>query len=75
MGLAVQKYRCFELHIRCDNCLRETARQIEVPPGDNSPQDADDLIESGFLANLSFSCAACDGIIGQLFGISGGGFR
>ena len=73
MGLALQKpYRAFRLHIRCENCLRETTRALSVPPGDYSPSDADELIESGFLANMAFQCGHCECVIGQLFGISEG---
>jgi hypothetical protein len=73
MGLALRKfYRTFSLHIRCENCLRETTRILDVPPGDDSPLSADELIESGFLRNMTFACAHCDSAIGQLFGISTG---
>lgn len=76
MGLALRRdYRSFHLHIRCENCLRETMRVIEVPPGDGSPDDADELIESGFLGNMNFCCSHCDCVIGQLFGISQGEMR
>ncbi len=73
MGFAQRKtYRAFCLHIRCENCLRETARGLSVPPGDYSPADPDELIESGFLANMAFQCGHCECVIGQLFGISEG---
>jgi hypothetical protein len=65
-------YRNFSLHIRCESCLRETVQLIEVPPGDDSPEDEDELLESGFLANLSFRCPQCESPIGRLFGINQG---
>ncbi|MDQ1183556.1 hypothetical protein [Agrobacterium larrymoorei] len=71
MGLALKSYRAFELFLRCENCMRETSRVIDVPPGDDSPNDADELMESGFLANLSFSCGPCGHPIAQLIGIKG----
>lgn len=71
MRLALEKtYRSFRLFIRCENCLRETAKVLDVPPGDDAPEDADDLIESGFLSNLSFCCGHCDSPIGRLFAIN-----
>jgi hypothetical protein len=65
-------YRNFSLHIRCEGCLRETVQLIEVPPGDDSPADEDDLMESGFLANLSFRCQQCESPIGRLFAVNRG---
>lgn len=73
MGLALGKtYRAFCLHIRCENCLRETTRGLSVPPGDYSPADADELLESGFLSSMAFQCGHCESVIGRLFGISDG---
>ncbi len=61
--------RLFTLHIRCDNCLRESARTIEVPPVDDAPCDVDELVESGFISALRFNCV-CAGLVGQIIGIS-----
>ncbi len=73
MGLALRRtYRAFSLHIRCENCLRETTRLLSVPPGDDAPDDVDELMGSGFLSSMSFRCSHCDCVIGQLFGISDG---
>ncbi|OCJ05285.1 hypothetical protein A6U87_14875 [Rhizobium sp. AC44/96] len=72
MGLALLKQaRQFTLHIRCDNCLRESERVVEMPIGDDVPRDADELIESVFLERLPFRCHPCGGVIGRLFGIRG----
>ncbi len=62
----------FTLHIRCDNCLRESFRVVDIPTGDDVPRDADELMESAFLEKLSFRCQPCGGVIGLLIGIEGG---
>jgi hypothetical protein len=69
------KYRTFTLFIRCENCLRETMRDLNVPPGDDAPSDADELIDSGFLNNLSFCCGHCDSAIGRLVGVNVGEWK
>jgi hypothetical protein len=60
--------RFLTLHARCDNCLREAVRTIEVPPVDDAPCDVEELMESGFLGTLSFHCA-CSGRVGQIIGV------
>ncbi|CDN52510.1 Hypothetical protein RG1141_CH01450 [Neorhizobium galegae bv. officinalis bv. officinalis str. HAMBI 1141] len=65
-----REVRIFELHIRCENCLRESLRAVEVPNVDDAPSDEDELMESGFLGSLRFSCRRCEGTIGRLFGVS-----
>lgn len=60
--------RKFELQIRCENCRRETARHVSVPDVDDAPSDVDELVESGFLASLRFSCVNCESAIGRLVG-------
>ncbi len=63
----------FTLHIRCENCMRESEKVVEMPLGDDVPRDAEELIESVFLERLSFRCRPCGGVIGRLIGINGGG--
>ena len=73
MGLAVLKDTApFTLHLRCDNCLRESSRDILLPIGDDIPRDAEELIESAYLGSLKFNCRPCGGVIGRLIGIEGG---
>lgn len=73
MGCEVLRtYAPFTLHLRCDNCMRESTRCIELPVGDDIPRDPDELIESAFLGSLKFNCRPCGGVIGQLVGIEGG---
>ncbi|KAA0684556.1 hypothetical protein DTW90_36060 [Neorhizobium sp. P12A] len=62
----------FTLHIRCENCLRDSEMVVEMPIGDDVPRDAEELIESVFLERIPFRCHPCGGVIGRLTGISGG---
>lgn len=41
----------FTLYLRCDNCMRESTKDIRLPVGEGIPRDADELIESAFLGN------------------------
>ncbi|RWF41616.1 MAG: hypothetical protein EOS46_27880 [Mesorhizobium sp.] len=76
MGLALRKEtRDFTLHVRCTNCLRETALLVEIPDEEGAPADADDLVESGCLEHVRFQCGPCESVIAQLIGISGGELR
>lgn len=73
MSLAVlQQTAPFTLHLRCDNCMRESTRDILLPVGEGIPRDADELIESAFLGELKFNCRPCGSVIAQLVGIEGG---
>lgn len=73
MGLAVMKGSApLKLHIRCENCLREHAKELEVPDDIDLPNDPQDLSAEGYLDNVAFYCAHCDSSIGKLFAISGG---
>jgi hypothetical protein len=73
MGLAVLKSAGqFTLHIRCENCLRESIKEIEIPVGDGAPRDPDELIDSVYLESIPFRCQPCGSAIGQLVGITGG---
>lgn len=73
MGLAMMKSQPpLRLHIRCENCLRESSRALEVPAGAELPEDMYELAESGYLNNVPFFCAHCESSIGKLFAISGG---
>ena len=59
----------FELHIRCENCQRETSRQVTVPLVDDAPRDIDELLDSAFLSSLKYCCRHCQSPIGRLFGV------
>jgi hypothetical protein len=73
MGCTVLKSSApFTLHIRCENCMRESTRDVELPFGDDVPRDPEELTESAFLGSLTFNCRPCGGVIGQLIGIEGG---
>ncbi len=74
MGWALrqQEYQSFTLHIRCENCMRDARRGLTVPVCADMPRDADELLESALLGDMSFRCAHCQGVIGRLFDISVG---
>ena len=59
----------FELHIRCENCMRESVRAVTVPGADDAPRDVDELLESVFLSSLRYSCQKCQSPIGRLFAV------
>jgi hypothetical protein len=68
MGLAVLKATApFTLHIRCDNCLRESRRVIEIPLADEVPRDAEELIESAFLCVSAWNIDPSGGVTGVQF--------
>lgn len=69
---AVSIRATFELHIRCDNCMRESVTEVNVPDVDDAPLDPEDLLGSAFLQSIPYRCRHCDGVIGRLFSITGG---
>ncbi|MBP1852143.1 hypothetical protein J2Z17_003598 [Rhizobium halophytocola] len=60
----------YELHIRCENCMREASRIVSVPQVDDAPEDVEELLGSGLLANLRFKCSHCDSAIGRVFAVT-----
>jgi len=73
MGLAALKSSAwFTLYIRCENCMRDSERVVQMPIGDDVPRDADELIESVYLEKIPFRCQPCGSVIGRLVGITGG---
>jgi hypothetical protein len=56
----------FTLHLRCDGCLKESVRVVDAPLADDAPADVDELLESEFLAGMSYSCSRCECRIGRL---------
>ncbi len=74
MGWALrqQEYQSFTLHIRCENCMRETERGLTVPVCADMPKDADDLIQSALLSDMRFCCIHCQSVIGRLLDITVG---
>jgi hypothetical protein len=73
MGLAMMKSQPpLRLHIRCENCLRESSRLLEAPQGVDLPDDPYELAEGGYLNSVPFFCVGCESTIGKLFAISGG---
>lgn len=73
MGLALMKTaQPLRLHIRCENCLRESWKELESPPGEDLPGDPLELADGGYLNNIPFFCSHCESTIGKLFAVSGG---
>lgn len=71
MGVAALEYKAsFELHIRCENCMRESVKTVDVPDVDEAPIDPEDLVDSAFLQSIPYSCRPCGGVIGRLFKIA-----
>ncbi|MCO4316312.1 hypothetical protein M8997_003880 [Phyllobacterium sp. 21LDTY02-6] len=71
MGLALQaSSRVFALHIRCSNCLKESVQ--EIFGGQSGPSDVEELIESGLIGQVRYSCVHCESAIGQLVAITEG---
>jgi hypothetical protein len=58
----------FRLHLRCDFCLIDSERVIDVPAVEDAPEDIDSLIESGFLGRQRFQCSKCESPIATLVG-------
>lgn len=59
----------FKLHIRCENCVHDTARVLDIPVDDDAPTTIDELLESAFLARQRFVCIHCDNPIGLIASI------
>ncbi|MBA8846229.1 hypothetical protein HD884_002159 [Ochrobactrum intermedium] len=74
MGWALrqQEYQSFALHIRCENCMVEAVRGVTVPVCTDMPRDADELLESALLGDMSFRCVHCQGVIGRLLNVTVG---
>lgn len=71
MHATALEYRAtFELHLRCENCMRESRKVVNVPNVDDAPCDPEDLIDSAFLQSIPYSCRHCHGSIGKLFRIN-----
>ncbi|TBY54557.1 hypothetical protein E0H59_13825 [Rhizobium leguminosarum bv. viciae] len=73
MGLAaLNSSAWFTLHIRCENCMRDSEKVVQMPIGDDVPRDVEELIESVYLESIPFRCQPCGSVIGRLVGITGG---
>lgn len=66
------EYKTFTLHVRCENCMRESFMGVAVPKADGSPNDVDELLESAVLSNLPFKCSKCPSLIGKVIGAKEG---
>lgn len=71
MYAAALEYKArFELRIRCDNCMRESMKTVDVPNVDDAPCYPEDLVDSNFLQTIRYRCRHCDCLIGRLEGIT-----
>lgn len=60
----------FKVHVRCDNCLRDASRVLEVPDAEEAPTSVADLVESAFLERQRFTCSRCEYPISLVTGIA-----
>ena len=70
MRLTSEFARTFELHIRCESCLKESVCEVNVPAVPDAPADVDELVESSYLSSLAYCCGRCEGVIGRLFAVN-----
>lgn len=66
---ALQVKASFELHIRCVNCNRDSAKVVDVPHVDDAPVDPEDLVDSAFIQSIPYHCRPCGSVIGRLIKI------
>lgn len=60
----------FKLHMRCENCLRESSTTLDIPDVVDAPTTVAELRESGVLEHESFVCAECESTIAHLVAIT-----
>lgn len=60
----------FRLHLRCEQCVTECKRILDVPLADDAPTDIEDLLESAFLQRQSFVCSVCECPIGVIAAVA-----
>ena len=60
----------FQLHVRCEGCLRDSSPVLKVPASDDAPTDVDELLESAVLQQFRFECEDCGSAIAVLVGVN-----
>ncbi|HVI27495.1 hypothetical protein [Hansschlegelia sp.] len=60
----------FKLHLRCENCLKESTQTFDIPDVIDAPTTVADLLESGALEHQPYACRECDSAIGVLIGVT-----
>lgn len=60
----------FELHLRCENCRRNSTQMLDVPEAEDAPSDVEELLESAFLQSQVFFCTICESAIGTIVGVN-----
>lgn len=73
MGLAALEYKArFALHLRCDNCMRESVLALDIPQVDFAPSDIEELAEDAALNSLRYHCRHCSCTVGRIIRITEG---
>ncbi|MBS9476202.1 hypothetical protein [Ancylobacter radicis] len=60
----------FRLHLRCEQCVTECKRILDVPRADDAPTDIEELLESAFLRRQNFICGVCESPIGVIAAVA-----
>ncbi len=60
----------FKLHLRCENCLKDSVQIFDVPDVVDAPTNVSELLESGALEHQPFACKECESAIGMLVGVT-----
>lgn len=60
---------CFEMHLRCCNCMKNFETRLRVPNVEGAPRDAAELSDSAFLQRQRFVCSGCDSAIATIVAI------
>ncbi len=50
----------FEMHVRCENCARDSVLMLDVPNVEGAPTTIDDVLGSGLIDRQPYSCAGCE---------------
>lgn len=69
-SLVLRVGQTYCLHLYCENCMRPATRFLAVPKHDEAPSDVEELLESGLLADLHYSCTHCDSPLSRLRGVT-----
>lgn len=60
----------FKIFVRCCDCLSNGSVRLDIPDVEDAPTSVDELTESAALGSVRFTCAKCEGTIGDIFGIN-----
>ena len=60
----------FKLHLRCENCLRESSKVLDIPDVIDAPTTVAELRDSGVLDAQTFVCIECESTIAHLVAVT-----